>query len=266
MDRCAYLVNSTPKYYPLVLLHFMLISRYAPLLAIDLWFATEEPDHPICKNIERNYGVKILPIPREEAGFLDSRRAALRGLAATGEYDYVLPMQEDFLLEGRPVIGALEAAIGMLKKGVASVRLMPSPGPQKKQSEMSAWWDLEEGYDTYGFTYQATLWRLDSCLAWYEALCERLEQVAPRATTRPRDRIDLEVRTNFAENADGQRFFWRFFEARGERHMAWVREGPWANAVYRSPWPYRPTAVVHGILQPWARELAEREGRPIGPL
>jgi hypothetical protein len=174
-------------------------------------------------------------------------------------------MQEDFLLEMRPQVGALEAAIEYLKPKhkIASVRLMPSPGPKKPQSEMAAWWDLEEGYDEYGFTYQATMWRLDSCLAWYTALCERLEQVAPAASSTPRERLHLEVRVNLAENADGQRFFWRFFEARGERHKAWVRAGPWPNAVYLSPWPYRPTAVVHGVLQPWARELAEREGRPL---
>jgi hypothetical protein len=143
---------------------------------------------------------------------------------------------------------------------VASVRLMPSPGPQKQQSEKAAWWDLDARHDTYGFTFQATLWRLDSCLAWYELLSRELERAWPRATTPPTTRIHAEVRLNFAENHDGQILFWKLFAERGEKHMAWVREGPWSNAVYRCPWPYRPTAIVRGKLEPWAKELCEREG------
>ena len=32
------------------------------------------------------------------------------------------------------------------------------------------------------------------------------------------------------------------------------------NGVYFSPWPYRPTAVVKGDLQQWAKDLIRREG------
>jgi hypothetical protein len=33
--------------------------------------------------------------------------------------------------------------------------------------------------------------------------------------------------------------------------------------VYLSPWPYRPTAIVQGRLEPWAAELGKREGVPL---
>ncbi len=232
---------------------------------MDLFFATEQPDHPLAKRVAEDYDVRLIPLKPEDSGFLDSRRAALEWLAATGEYEFVLPVQEDFLLEGRPMVGSLDAALDYLKVGgkgptVASVRLMPSPGPQKKQSEAAAWWDLDARHDTYGFTFQATLWRLESCLAWYQLLSRELERAWPRAITSPATRIHAEVRLNFAENAGGQALFWKLFAERGEKHMSWVREGPWANAVYRCPWPYRPTAIVRGKLEPWAKELCEREG------
>jgi hypothetical protein len=134
--------------------------------------------------------------------------------------------------------------------------------PKKPQSEMAAWWDLDRGHDEYGFVFQATLWRLDSCLAWYEAITDRLERMWPKATTPPARRREIEIGANFAENADGQRFFWELFEKRGERHMAWQRAGPWSNAVYLCPWPYRPTAIVRGRVEPWAEEMARREGMP----
>jgi hypothetical protein len=272
MERCVYLVNSTPKYFGLLPLHFELVRRYWTLYPMDLVFATEVPDHPVCARL-REQGVEILPLAAEDAGFLDSRRAALEALAVLDRWDLVLPMQEDFLLEGRPMREALEAAAaGLLGrdekdlsdipfwgKGLASVRLMPCPGPAAG-SEKAAWWELRQGADTYGFTFQATLWRLDACVSWYQYLCDELERKWPRATTPPARRTEIEIRGNFAENAEGQRLFWAWSAGKSFRHMGWVREGAWSNAVYRSPWPYRPTAIVKGKLEPWARELAAREG------
>ncbi len=225
--------------------------------------ATEVPDHPIVQEVARDYEVRILPLKAEDAGFLDSRRAALAALAAEGKWDTVLPVQEDFLMDRTPGWNWIEnGAMFWLepKHKVASVRLMPCPGPQRQQAEAAAWWELFQGADTYGFTFQATLWRLDACLDWYTTLCEKLEREWPRATTAPAQRIQVEVRGNFAENADGQRLFWEWSRAREWRHTAWRRAGSWSNAVYMCPWPYRPTAIVKGKLEPWARELAVREG------
>jgi hypothetical protein len=265
LDRCVYLVNSTPKYFYLLPLHFALLNRYggAQGRVLDKALATEEPDHPIVKRVEREFDVRIIPLKKEDAGFLDSRRAALAALDAEGKWDYVLPVQEDFLMDRTPGWNWIENGATFWlepKHKVASVRLMPCPGPQREQADAAAWWELFEGWDTYGFTFQATLWRLDACLDWYTLLCRELEAAWPVATTASAKRIEVEVRGNFAENPDGQQLFWKWSRSAGWRHTAWRRAGPWSNAVYMSPWPYRPTAIVKGRLEPWARELAEREG------
>lgn len=267
LERTVYLVNSTPKYYSLLPLHFALLRRYGGLkMVMDVVLATEVPDHPIVRQVAADYDVEVLPLRAEDAGFLDSRAAALRTLAATGRWDYVLPMQEDFLLDRAPPLLKLGVGVGAYwylqreEEGVASVRLMPCPGPVGPGSELTQYWDLQAGRDTYGFTFQATLWRLKDCADWYTTLCAALEREWPRATTPPAKRIEVEVRANFAENAAGQRLFWEWSAARGLRHKAYVRAGAWSNAVYLSPWPYRPTAIVKGRLEPWARELAQREG------
>jgi hypothetical protein len=264
MNKCAYLVNSTPKYYYLLPLHFTLIRRYAPFVSFPLILATEEPEHPICKQVSEEFGVEILPLKKEEAGFLDSRAAALRQLALTGRFLFVLPMQEDFLLDRIPDWGCFTEAVSILESSkniIASVRLMPCPGPNGPPMEsMPIWAGITSTTDTYGFTFQCTLWRLDACLDWYRALTAKLEKEWPRDVT-PKDmRTEIEVRRNFAENAEGQRFFWKFFTERKQTHIGYIRVGAWSNAVYLSPWPYRPTAIVKGKLEPWADELAKREG------
>ena len=211
--------------------------------------------------------MELLRLKKEEAGFLDSRAAALKALAVTGRFLYVIPMQEDFLLDRMPDWGSITEAISMLESSgniIASVRLMPCPGPKGPLMKASpVWAGITSTTDTYGFTFQATIWRLDSCVMWYKALTEKLEKEWPVATTPHDKRITVEVRGNFAENAEGQRFFWKFFAERKQIHIGYIRAGPQSNAVYMSPWPYRPTAIVGGKLEPWAEELAKREMVPL---
>jgi hypothetical protein len=259
MDKCAYLVNSTPKFYGLLPLHFTLVKRYAPWLDMPMFLATEEPNHPICQQV-KEMGVELILLRPSEAGFLDSRAIALQQLALTGRFTMVLPVQEDFLLERDPDPAAILEAIELLQLTCASVRLMPCPGPGGSTLKNFPDWALITPVtDTYGFTFQATIWRLDVCVTWYRDLCKKLEAEWPVATTPANQRRHVEIRGNFAENADGQLFFWK----QGGVHAGWKRLGAWPNAVYMSPWPYRPTAVVQGRLEPWAEELGKREGVPI---
>jgi hypothetical protein len=67
MDRTdvVILVNSTPKYYYILELFFGMLRRYAADLKWDIVLATEMPNHPECKLVEKKYGVKILQIPLE---------------------------------------------------------------------------------------------------------------------------------------------------------------------------------------------------------
>jgi len=231
----------------------------------NLFLGTEVPDHPVCVQVAKEFGVQLIPLAREEAGFLASRAAALRSLS--GKYLYVLPVQEDFLLDRVPDLGALVEALTILGDSqglIASARLMPSPKPGGTPlASRPLWCGITPGTDQYGFTFQATLWSLDACSAWYTRLVEKLEAEWPMATTPEDRRRHIEIRGNFAENAAGQQFFWRFFKERQQVHIGWGRAGPWPNAVYLSPWPYRPTAIVHGRLEPWAAELGLREGVPL---
>lgn len=266
MERVAYLVNSTPAYYYLLPLHFTLLRRYAPFME-NLFLATEVPENAICAQVAKDHGVTLIPLDTQDAGFLASRAAALKQLSLSGRFLHVIPVQEDFLLDRIPDLGALVEALNILQDSqglVASARLMPCPGPKGAcMPSRPLWAGITPETDQYGFTFQATLWSLDACCAWYMALVNKLEEEWPVATTPPDYRKHIEIRRNFAENTEGQQFFWRFFKERRQVHIGWVRAGLWSNAVYLSPWPYRPTAIVQSRLEPWAAELGLREGVPL---
>ena len=179
-----------------------------------LFLATEVPEHPICVQVAKEHGVTLIPLKGEDAGFLASRAAALKQLCLSGKFLYVLPVQEDFLVDRTPDLGALNEARMIMEDSqglIASARLMPCPGPKGDSLKSRPLWSgIMSTTDQYGFTFQATLWSLDFCHAWYSALTERLEESWPVATTPADKRKNVEIRENFAENTEGQKFFWKF--------------------------------------------------------
>ncbi len=265
-EEIAYLINTTPKYFYLLPLHIGLIRRYAPSLKWRIFLATEVPEHPICVALEKE-GVEILTLRKEKSGFLMSRAAALEMLPP--EIEYVLPMQEDFLLDRCPDDIVLQKCCTVFSnhKNVSSIRLMPCPGPSEKDEfyfdeSFISLKKLVPENDPYMFTFQATLWRKEEITKWYLRLCEQFESDYPNTMSEEERRI-AEIRSNYAENARGQGYFKEWLCTNGKVHLAWKRVHKFPNAVYLSPWPYRPTAVVGGKLESWAIELGKREGFPL---
>jgi hypothetical protein len=68
----------------------------------------------------------------------------------------------------------------------------------------------------------------------------------------------LALTSNVGENHYGQKVLKQSLP--DTLHLAWPRAHENPNAVYLCPWPYRPTAVVRGRLEPFAEELFRREG------
>jgi len=247
----AYLLNSTPKYYYILELHIVLLKRYSSL-PWPVYLATEEPDHVMCILLKEKYGVNILVLEKENSSFLASRKRALELLPS--HIQFVLPMQEDFLLERFVDLEELANARLLLCGDGPCVRLMPCPGPDASNKDRRPCWKYITN-DTYKFTFQASLWKRADCLRWYSAI---VDEVAKYTFSSEEERNIFEVKYNIAENAIGQALFAKLFA--GRQLVGYTRKYKAANAVYHCPWPYRPTAIVKGVLQPFAKELAEREG------
>jgi hypothetical protein len=253
-DTC-YLINTTPSYFYLLPLHITLLKRYAPTLQWPIYIATEEPTHSSLVSLQETFpDVKIIPLTQEQEGFFESRQAATRALPDTIEY--VFPIQEDFLLEARPLENVFEEAFDILHvyPTIRSLRMMPCPGPRGNNLFAGTKWhilDLQAG--DMLFTYQATLWRRDAYQEYMDWLCIQTNGLNKEQKKK------LAIHTNLAEIHQGQ----VALRDQGGIHLAYPREGPQPNAVYLAPWPYRPTAVVRGRLEPWAEELADREKIPL---
>ena len=260
MDRtdCAYLINTTPKYFYLLKLHITLLHRYAPSLAWPIYLATETPElltTPLPK-------VTVLRLPTNKAGFFESREAAVAMLPA--HIKYVFPIQEDFLLEGRPMEKEIAEALQILDADpqVSSLRLMPCPGPNAldvSYKPQGPWKILDFDVEMV-FTYQATVWRRAPYQTFMKSLLHKTEHLDER------QKIVAAIKVNIAEIAEGQMLLRNLFnqglalQKEQALHLAYPRSYSHPNAVYLCPWPYRPTAVVRGTLEPWASELAQREG------
>jgi hypothetical protein len=257
MDRrdCAIVVNSCEKYAWILEPMFGLLRRYAPDLEWPVYFATEKYDDFQIQRICKTYNVQILKLAEEDADFLESRVAAVKMLPP--EIKYVLPLQEDFLLERPgPNGAALKEALRLFDTDpdVLSMRLMPCPGPAGLTAWTGNWHRLMGGEML--FTYQATLWRREVYETYLRRIIHHGREQHPELKGRAWNQYCIGV--NPAETYLGQSLLMAMYPQ--GVHLCWARAGFFANAVYLCPWPYRPTAIVKGILQPWAEELIHREG------
>lgn len=258
--RLAYLINTTPKYFYLLPLHISLLHKYSAYTQV--YIATEAPELLPWEEFSKHglVGIQVIKLPLDKEAFFDSRAEAVRLLPESVKY--VFPIQEDFLLEGRPMEQVIKEVIELLDQNpeLSSARLMPCPGPKGLQkfntpplNHMSRWLILDKKYDSIIFTYQATIWRREDYLAFMEALISYHS-----SGSSSKSQNNLAIKINLAEIEAGQLLLLKTLP--GKIHIAWPRDGDHPNAVYLCPWPYRPTAVVRGVLEPWAIELAKREG------
>ena len=262
MSWCI-LVNTTPKYMHYAEVQIACLRRYALKLdSVPIYIATEErPTHGSClQRILRNKNTHHISLQQEESGFLESRLSGITYLP--DNYDFVLPLQEDFWLDRAPDYKVINDAINILVADmrIQCVRLMPSPGPHPEDEFYKDDWLILGIKDEYKFTFQATLWRRDSYIKFMEHILKIASKDFHSSGLPSTDWSKYCVRVNVAENLKGQKTFSEMCMGPNKLHLSIKRSHDSPNAVFLAPWPYRPTAVVQGSLEPWAKEFAKREG------
>ena len=263
MSWCI-LVNTTPKYMKYAEVQITCMRRYAKELdSVPIFLATELT--PLDSYVSRILGQKNthhIHLQPNETGFLESRIAAVSYIF--NEFDYILPLQEDFWLDRSPDYILLKNALYILETDsrVRSIRLMPSPGPSvyAEQYGDSCKWKILNEADEYRFTFQATLWRGSIYLEFLNILLHQAKRDFAITGNPESEWSRFCIRVNVAENFRGQKLFFDTCMGPDRLHLSIIRAHEKPNAVFLAPWPYRPTAVVQGYLEPWAKEFAEREG------
>jgi hypothetical protein len=264
MDRTdvAIVVNTCPKYFYILEAHFGLLRRYGEACKWPVYLATEKPDEYAIQMVAKKYAVNIIPLAKEHSDFLESRIAAMDALPPS--IQYVLPLQEDFLLE-RPGVDpvALKDGLDLFDSNhlIQSIRLMPCPGASARETFAEGWKQLQANDPM--FSYQATLWRRQTYRNYLFRLVRLIQEEYPNIQPLTPEWNQFAVRNNPAEKHIGLSLLDSMFPQ--AIHLCWARKASWANAVYWCPWPYRPTAIVNGLLEPWAAELIRREGFVANP-
>lgn len=263
MDRtdCAIVIHTQPKAFQILDGMFGLLRRQAAACHWPVYLATEQSHNFEVQRLCAKQNIKIIALEDKDGDFLESRVASMKALPA--EIQQVLPLQEDFLME-RPGIdtAALKHALEILDvdQQVTSLRLMPCPGSSAREGFWGNWLKLLP--QDLQFSYQATIWRREVYTFFLERLIQQSFLLFPDLKPRTKEQNEYCIRINPAETHPGDSLMRQLYPTKN--HLCWPRKGSWANAVYWCPWPYRPTAIVKGVLQPWARDLIRREGFSLG--
>jgi hypothetical protein len=263
---CCVLINTCPKYKFLALAQVILIRRYAPDLSLPIYLACSEfTKNDLVKLDEMN--IRVIHQTQEENGdFIGCRIHALKKIKETTEYEYIILLQEDFLLDRTPSYSYIEKSLGLMQENtdIACIRLMPCPGPANTQQSdkllQQNWLEILPN-EAYFFSFQAAIWRLPWVLDFFVEMTKESQEYLAGKPIQIRNHYW--IRMNPCEQELGQKVAIKLLSLRSAENgifLGYPRRCPWPNGVLLSPWPYRPTAVEKGILQQWAIDFLSREG------
>ena len=154
------------------------------------------------------------------------------------KYNSAILMQEDFIVQRKVNNELLLKYFDILKENqnIGYIRLMPCPGPEGKEYIINnvKFKEINKNSE-YSFSFQATIWNINFFLESskrYTNSIWALEGYLSKKLTRFKDILLL----------------------------GFIRPNKHRDAVLKAPIPYRPTAIVRGKLQDWAKKLLEENG------
>tara|TARA_B100001123_G_C15295530_1_gene1019032 strand:+ start:94 stop:900 length:807 start_codon:yes stop_codon:yes gene_type:complete len=262
-----------------------MLRRWWPNCDIPIYLACDGD----LKEYRDAYHIHIIE-QDEDYGFVEGRIHALELLE---EYPFVIMLQDDFIIErfvdntlihqlitiiansyhteNPKIMDDSNAEDNSSQIPIACIRLMPCPGPKgnvhsfsiNSSSSVLRLGEFEKNC-WCRFSFQAAIWSRTYYIRFFKELKEDItsniykaydKDMADAIISDPVYWKKIWFQSNLAENKYGCDFSLRY----PERMLGVIRDGEYANAVYRSPIPYRPTAIVRGKVEEWAKELFKRE-------
>lgn len=225
-QQTAIVISSTPKYSFIWDTFFIYLRKNWKNCPYQIYFTSEGE----CKYLENKYTINIFQQDKD-IGFLEGYRYVCEQIKH--KYRYFILLQDDFIIEktvDRHIINSYEK-IMKENSNIGFIRTMPCPGPKGEQKKFG---NIELGkidkQENFSFSYQSSIWNIDYFLNF---------TVIPKNNPWSGE-IFLANKMKSCKEKEN----WGFIRPFKESH-----------AVYESPIPYRPTAIVGGKLTDWAKKL-----------
>ena len=224
-ENTAIFISSTPKFSFIWDTFFTFLRKHWTDCPYPIYFVSEgNPDY-----LKDKYNINVEKLEKD-LGFLEGYRYLCNKYR--NKYHNFILLQDDFLIErsvNQPLISKYEK-IMYENENIGFIRMMPSPGPK---GERKMFGDIELGKirkkENYSFSYQTSVWNLDY---FYDF-------TAPSKFRWDDLNMSRKMRTDRS----------------GKENWGFIRPFKEWNAVYESPIPYRPTAILKGKVMDWAKHL-----------
>jgi len=231
--KSAILISSTPKYSFIWDTFFTFLRKHWTDCPYPIHFiSTGDNDY-----LREEYNV-ITEKLEKDLGFLEGYRYLCKKYM--DKYSHFILLQDDFLIErtvNQEIISKYENIL-FENENIGFIRMMPCPGPKGEQKMFG---DVKLGKinknEDYSFSYQTSFWNLKY----------------------------------FYDFTAPSEFRWDDFnmskkmiiDKSGKENWGFIRPFKEWNAVYESPIPYRPTAILKGKVMDWAKPLIISKKRKI---
>ena len=226
MKNTAIFISSTPKYSFIWDTFFTLLRNNWENCPYPIYFiSTGDTEY-----LTEKYNINIEKIEKD-LGFLESYRYLCQKYKE--KYSHFILLQEDYLIEKKVNQKTLDEYEKILfeKENIGFIRTMPCPGPKGEKRRFG---DIElrkiNKNEDYSFCFQSSFWNLE-----YFFDFTKIPKNSPSGSE------------NFLAK--------KMRRCRKKENWGFIRPFKESHAVYESPIPYRPTAIVKGKLQGWAKKL-----------
>ena len=219
-------ISSTPKYSYIWEPFFKMLYKYWKTPP-DIYFISSGK----CSFLNEKYDINVYETA-SDLGFLGGYLHVLNDIKSM--YSTFICMQDDFIIQKNVNTELLSLYRDILEDTtIGCIRLMPCPEPKGNIHKFNTV-TLKEVVknDDYSFSFQSCMWNIE----FFIRLCTECKDmntwlIEPYLSNKL-------TKTN-------------------KLLLGYIRESSHRDAVLQSPVPYRPTAIVRGKLQDWAKQLLQ---------
>ena len=236
----AIIISSTKKCAYIWITFFSLLFKHWSDCEYPIFFTSDDDENNNLEKLKNKFNINILKLEKD-LGFMPGYEYILNNIK--DKYTNAIFLQDDFLIEKKVDSEFIKKCVKIMESdsNIGYIRLMPCPGPKGKKIKYG---DITLGeirnnglLPGFSFSNQAAIYNI-----------EFLSKIISKIDYNP-------IEHPFHKAWGFERELTKKLEDFDNQLLGFIRKSPNANSVYDSPIPYRPTAIVGGKLEEWAKKL-----------